>query len=168
MAKMHTISPLIFFLAFLPTLHAWLFSTTNVNLAYPPTLNSGYQIKNDTKASGYNDSPWPCIDIPVSENSSIARVPFPISGGRISYELTNTSVGSLKDYQFISDSYLCEVILGDGTYSTIALPHSSRLNRGYQNADTEVFDDFSTGPACSDQWNVLKLITDALGIAGAS
>ena len=163
MAKIHAISPIAFSLAFLPAIHAWLFSTTNVNLAYPPPRNSGYQVENNTKAAGYSDSVWPCIDVPVSANRSIARVPFPISGGRISYALTNTSVGSLKDSQYIANSYLGEVSLGDGTYSTIAPPHSAGLNWGYQSADVQVFDDFSTGPTCSNPWNVLGLVTDALG-----
>jgi hypothetical protein len=162
MAKIYTISPLIFSLAFLTAINAWTFSTTNVNLVYPPPLNSGYQVENGTKVAGNSDSSWPCIDVPVAENVSIARVPFPISGGRIAYAFTNTSVGSLKDYQYEAWGYLGEVSLGNGTYTTIGLPGSG-MNWGYQSADIEVFDDFSTGPGCSDPWDMLGLVTYVLG-----
>jgi hypothetical protein len=162
MAKMHTISPLISSLALLPGITAWTFSTTNVNLVYPPPLNSGYQVENDTKVPGFSGFSWPCIDVPVAENGSIARVPFPVSGGRIAYAFTNTSVGSLKDYQYEAWTYLGEVSLGNGTYTTIGL-QGSGMPWGYQSADIEVFDDFSTGPGCSDPWDMLELVTDVLG-----
>jgi hypothetical protein len=37
------------------------------------------------------------------------------------------------------------------------------MNWGYQNADIVVFDDFSTGPDCSDPWDMLELVTGVLG-----
>jgi hypothetical protein len=54
------------------------------------------------------------------------------------------------------------VSLGNGTYTTIGLPGSG-MNWGYQSADIEVFDDFSTGPGCSDPFDMLELVTDVLG-----
>jgi hypothetical protein len=44
----------------------------------------------------------------------------------------------------------------------------SGMNWGYQNADIEVFDDFSTGLDCSDPWDMLGLVTDVLGKVMAS
>jgi hypothetical protein len=150
-------------LAILPTFHAWQFSTTNVDLSSPPPINIGGSVVNGEVLANYTTSltGWPCYNYPVP--ADVSRTPFPISGGRLSFILTNSSVGSLWDYQFIGDIYLGQISLGDGTYSTTSLDPSSDMNTGYDIVDTEVWDDFSSGQGCSDPYDVVGAISNALG-----
>lgn len=150
-------------LAILPTFHAWKFSTTNVDLSSPPPINIGDSVVNGIPLANYstNITGWPCYNYPVPAN--VPRTPFPIFGGKLSFTLTNTSVGSLWDYQFIGDIYLGQISLGDGTYSTTSLDPSSDMNTGYEHVDTDVWDDFFTEPDCSGNIDVVGAISSALG-----
>ena len=126
-----------------PTCFSWTFSTTNINLAYPPPINYGYAAENDT-AVGPN-AIFPCADIPVDPSQS--WVPFPISDGAFTYALSNTSIGSFKDYEYIVDVYIGQISLSDGTYSS-----SENINGGFADADTEVWKEFATGQQCSNDF----------------
>jgi hypothetical protein len=138
----------------LPTCHSWTFSTTNINLLYPPPLNSGYITENDTVVGPTLG--FPCGNIPV--DLSQARVPFPISKGSFTYALSNTSVGSLNNYEYMIDPYIGQISLGNGTYSS-----SNTIQDGYANIDTEVLKDFQSGQRCSDPFDVVALVSEALG-----
>jgi len=154
-------SALLFsFLTILPTFHAWQFSTTNVDLSSPPPINIGDSVVNGKPLVNYTTdiTGWPCYNYPVPAN--VPRTPFPISGGKLSFTLTNNSVGSLWDYQYIGDIYLGQISLGDGTYS---IASQDPTNIGFEYVDTDVWDDFSTGPDCSDTIDVMGAISRALG-----
>ena len=161
-------SLLLHLVVVIPTLQAWKFSTTSVHLSSPPPLNSGDAALNGTPLENYTTSvtSWPCYNYPVPDD--VFRTPFPVRGGRLSFILTNNTVGSLSDYQFIGDMYLGQISLGNGSYSTAAMNKNSGEIEGYWFIDTYVWDDFSSGPDCSDPVDVWEAISNALGEPGIS
>jgi hypothetical protein len=145
-------------ITFLPSIClSWNFSDTNINLSYPPPLNSGYIIENDETVGP--DPIFPCATVPV--DPSVSRVPFPAWGGALTYNLTNNTVGSLKDYKYSLDIYVGQISLGDGTYSSS--DSSLGSNYGYAYVDTEVYRNFATGQQCSSEFYAAELVNHALG-----
>jgi hypothetical protein len=138
-----------------PTCMSWTFSTTNLNLAYPPPGNSGYAVENGKQVGP--DVLFPCGAVPVDPSQS--RFPFPISSGAFTYSLANTSVGSLKDYAYYVMVYLGQISLGNGTYSS----SQAGINAGFSYADTEVWKDFATGCQYSSDFDAVPLVNQALG-----
>jgi hypothetical protein len=151
---------LLSFLTSFSTSNAWLFSTTNVNLLSPPPIYSGEAVIAGKQQVNYTtSSSWPCYDIPVPND--VVRTPFPVRGGRLSWTLTNNTAGSLSDYQYVADAYFGELSLGNGSYSTAS--EAPGGNSGFGYIDTYVFDDFATGPDCTDLVNVVEVVSAAFG-----
>jgi hypothetical protein len=147
-------------IACFPAVRAWTFSTTDVNLTAPPPQVLDYVVENMqwVGAHGQGDSAMPCEEIPVPEN--VRRTPWPITGSRLTYSLINDTVGSLKYAEYMSNVYLGQISLGNGSYST-SLQRPG--NFGFQNSGQDTFRDFQTGQDCSDIIDVPQLIADSVG-----
>ncbi|KAE9368205.1 hypothetical protein N431DRAFT_560703 [Stipitochalara longipes BDJ] len=151
---------LLSFLTSFSTSNAWVFSTTNVDLSSPPPIDSGDTVINSIPQPDYTTGiAWPCYHVPVPDN--VVRTPFPIRGGRFSWTLTNNTVGSLWNYQYLADTYFGDFSLGNGSYSTPS--NSNGGNSGYGWVENYEFDDFSTGPYCSDPVDVVEVVSQAFG-----
>jgi hypothetical protein len=149
------------FAAIFSTSNAWQYSTTNVDLSSPPPINIGDSVVNGQVLANYStgNTAWPCYNYPVPQD--VIRTPFPVSGGRFSFTLTNNTVGSLHDHEYIGDIYIGQISLGDGTYSTASQAEGG-MNTGYWGADVYVWKDFSSGPDCSEPVDVVGVIGNAL------
>lgn len=77
--------------------------------------------------------------------------------------MTNDSVGSLKNYEFIGTTYIGEISRGDGTYTTTIPDASGGLNLGYYWSDDYVWRNFESGPDCSEPVHVVPVVSEALG-----
>jgi len=151
---------LFYFLSSFSTSNAWLFSTTDVNLLSPPPINSGEGLINGKPQPQYSDgTAWPCHGIPVPND--VFRTPFPIRGGRFGWTLTNNTVGSLWDYQYLADTYFGDFSLDNGSYTIASNANSG--NSGYGWIDNYPFGDFATGPDCTDPVNVVEVVSGAFG-----
>lgn len=158
----HNIPALIFCaFALVQGLQAWQFSTTTVNLLFPPPLRLGEELVNGNALPNYTKSPWPCNDVPVP--ADITRSPFPISGGRIAFSLFNNTPDSLLDYQYQADFYLGQISLGNGTYSTASQDPVSNYNEGFAWIGGATWRGISTGQDCSDPIPAVELVAEALG-----
>ncbi|KAG4442129.1 hypothetical protein IFR05_002415 [Cadophora sp. M221] len=132
-------------LLFIQTCLSWTHSTT-VDLAWPPLKAQIYATINSTVLPTYNNDFFPCSKPPI--DSSTPRILFPITGGRLQFNLTNTT--DLITYNYIASIYIGQ-LSGDTT--------------PYRNASeyivTYSWKDFRTGPDCGETVNLTQHVNDA-------
>jgi hypothetical protein len=138
---------------------AWTYSTTNIEVSSPPPLHK-IQFVSGALVNESSEQFFPCNELPFSDD--IERTPFPISDGRLSYSLSNTSTGSLSSFVYQINPFIGQISLPNGSYSIPSRLDDGR-NHGYTGAGVEVWKDFSSGTECSRiSFDIIKLIGNAL------
>ncbi|KAF8851825.1 hypothetical protein BDZ45DRAFT_765417 [Acephala macrosclerotiorum] len=125
----------------------WTFST-GVDLAWPPLTNEGY-ITIDSKVIGDDGSLFPCSNEGLTGKEP--RVIFPVTGGQLQWNLTN-STGELSDYYFVINIHLAQITAD-----------TSEFHNQTACVDNEVWKNFTTREECGgESINATSMINKAL------
>ncbi|KAE8441048.1 hypothetical protein EG329_005910 [Mollisiaceae sp. DMI_Dod_QoI] len=126
---------------------SWTF-TTGVDLAWPPLTNEGY-LTIDSKIVGDDGPLFPCSDQVLTGHEP--RALFPINGGQLQWNLTN-STGELSDYYFVINVYIGQISAD-----------TSEFHNETAYITTEVWQNFTTREECGgESINATAFINEAL------
>jgi hypothetical protein len=137
-------------LAWTPFRLSWTSSVgVGVDLACPPLIKEGYITINSQLVGDDNVSQFPCTDEVLTGNEP--RVIFPVTGGQLQWNLTNTT-GSSPDYYFVINLYIGQISAD-----------TSQFRNQTKYITTDVWKDFITRTECGGETlNATKLINAAL------
>jgi hypothetical protein len=138
--------------AVIPTCNCWTIPVT-ADLAWPVIENAAYITQNGTLVGP--DPDFPCVGYKPQQPEQAGRIGFPIIGGRLQINLTNSSSAGEEyaGYYYIVNSYL-------GQISLPGVENDDDTLFAYDN--TEVWQNIVTGPNCSYKINATELIGKAL------
>ncbi|KAL2073877.1 hypothetical protein VTL71DRAFT_11203 [Oculimacula yallundae] len=124
---------------------SWSHGTT-VDLAWPPLAAESYGTINSVEQPTYNNDFFPCSNQPI--DSSTPRVVFPVTGGRLQFNLTNTT--DLITYKYIGSIYI-------GQFSGDTAP----ARNASEYITTYAWKDFRTSPDCGETVNLTRYVNEA-------
>lgn len=131
-----------------PPCLSWTYSA-GVDIAWPPLTKEGYLTIDSKKVDDRATPDFPCAYEPLTGDEP--RVIFPVTGGQLQWNLTN-STGGFAGYQFMISIYIGQISTGKSEYHN----ESAYLTE-------DVWDDFPTRLECGGETiNATTLINNAL------